>query len=252
MTLLLLFALPTDCGPSHVPGHTQLIWGPDSLKLSLYKHSLLREKSLTDCKGALSSGGLTQSFCLILLSKFLCPFSLIQIVVVQLLSHVWPFVTSWSIESQAPLSFTISWSLLSSCPLSRWCHLTILSSAAPSAFAFNLSQHQSFSMSWPFASGSQDIGASASATVLPVNIWGWFPLGLTGLISLLSKRLSRVFCSTTVWKHPFFSTQPSIWSNSQILDYWKNHSSIRLSHALKTHARYFRKSLSIKWWHMPP
>ena len=84
--------------------------------------------------------------------------------------------------------------------------------------ALNLSQHQRllFSMSWLFVSGGQSIGASVSVPVLPMTIQGWFPLGLTGFISLLSKGLSRVFFSTTVWKHQFFSTQPSLWSNSHI------------------------------------
>ena len=67
-------------------------------------------------------------------------------------------------------------------------------------------------MSWFFTYGVQSIGASATASVLPVSVQGWFPLGLTGL-SLLSKGLSRVFSSTTVWKHQFFSAQPSLWSN---------------------------------------
>ena len=80
--------------------------------------------------------------------------------------------------------------------------------------AFNLSQHQSFLMSWLFASGGQSIGASASASVLPMNIQDWFPL--TDYISLQSKGLSRVFSSTTVQKHQFFSTQPSLWSNFHI------------------------------------
>ena len=62
----------------------------------------------------------------------------------------------------------------------------------------------SFPVSWFFASGGQNIGASASASVLPMNIQGWFPLGLTDLISLLSKGLSRVFSSTKIWKHQFF------------------------------------------------
>ena len=73
-----------------------------------------------------------------------------------------------------------------------------------------------FSMSQLFASGGWSIEVSASASVLPMNIQGWFPLGLTGLISLQSKRLSRVFSSTTIWKYQFFSTQPSLWSNSHI------------------------------------
>ena len=71
-----------------------------------------------------------------------------------------------------------------------------------------------FPMSWLFPSGGQSIRASASASVLPVNIQGWFPLGLTGLITLKSKGFSRVFSRTTVRKHQFFSAQPSLWSNS--------------------------------------
>ena len=83
--------------------------------------------------------------------------------------------------------------------------------------AFNLSQHQGLFqwVSW-FKSGSQSIGASASASELPVNIQGWFSLGLTGLISLLSKGLSRIFSSTTIWKHQFFSALPSLSSSSHI------------------------------------
>ena len=74
----------------------------------------------------------------------------------------------------------------------------------------------SFPMSWLFPSGGQSIGASASASVLPMNIQDWFPLGLTGLISLLSNGLSKVFSNTTVQKHQFFGTRPSLWSNSHI------------------------------------
>ena len=87
---------------------------------------------------------------------------------------------------------------------------------SPSLPALNLSQHQSFPVSQLFASGGQSIGVSASTSVLPMNIQGWFPLGLTGLISLLSKWLSWVFSSTTVWKLQFFSAQPSLWPNSNI------------------------------------
>ena len=72
----------------------------------------------------------------------------------------------------------------------------------------------------------QNTGASASASVLPINIQDWFPLGLTGLISLLSKGLSRVFSSTTVRKPQFFGAQPSLWSMTTFVhDYWGNHSS---------------------------
>ena len=72
----------------------------------------------------------------------------------------------------------------------------------------------SFPMSQSLASGSQSIGVSASVSILPMNIQGWFPLGLTGLISLLSKGLSRIFSSITVRKHQSFGTQPSLGSNS--------------------------------------
>ena len=74
----------------------------------------------------------------------------------------------------------------------------------------------SFQMNHLFASGGQSIGASASASVLPKNIQGWFPLGLTGLITLQSKGLSRVFSNTTVRKHQFFGTEPSLWPNSHV------------------------------------
>ena len=105
----------------------------------------------------------------------------------------------------------------SSCPLSQWCCLTISSSAAPFSFCFqSFPASESFLMSRTFASGDQSIGASSSTSVLPMNVQGCFPLGLTGLISLQSKGLPRVFSSTTVWKHHFFGTQPSLWSNSHI------------------------------------
>ena len=87
----------------------------------------------------------------------------------------------------------------------------------PSPPALYLSQHQGFfQMSQLFTSGGQSIGASASASVLPMNIHDWFPLGLTGCISLQSKGLSRVFSSTTVWRHHFFGAQPFLLSSSHI------------------------------------
>ena len=80
----------------------------------------------------------------------------------------------------------------------------------------------SFPMSQLFTSGGQSIATSTSASVLPMNIQGWFPLRWTGWISLLPKRLSRVFSSTTVQKHQFFGSQPSLWSNCHIhTDYRK-------------------------------
>ena len=72
----------------------------------------------------------------------------------------------------------------------------------------------SFPMSFLFTSGGQSIGASASASLLAMNIQGWFPLGLTGLVSLQPKGPSRVFSNTTVQKHQFFGTQLSLWFNS--------------------------------------
>ena len=86
----------------------------------------------------------------------------------------------------------------------------------PSPFPFGLSQYQSFPVSWLFTSGGQSIGPSAWATFLPMNIEGWLPLRLTGLISFQSKGLSRVFSNTTVQKHQFFSTQSSLRFNSHI------------------------------------
>ena len=87
---------------------------------------------------------------------------------------------------------------------------------SPSPPALNLSQHQGLPISWLFKSGGLTLGASASASVLPMNIQSWFPLRLTDLISLQSKGLSRVISRTTFQKHHFFSTQPSSWSKSHI------------------------------------
>ena len=107
-----------------------------------------------------------------------------------------------------------------SCPLSQWCCPTISSSVSP---FFSCPQTfpapGSFLMSRLFASialHGQSIKTSASASVLPMNIQDWFPLGWTGWISLLSKGLSRVFFHTTVQKHQFFGIQPSLWSSSHI------------------------------------
>ena len=92
-------------------------------------------------------------------------------------------------------------------------HPTISSSVIPfSSCLQSFPASGSFLMSQFFHSGGQSIGASAS--ILPVNIQGWFPLGLTGLISLLSKDLSRVFSSTSVGKHQLLDTQPSLWFSS--------------------------------------
>ena len=98
-----------------------------------------------------------------------------------------------------------------SCPLSRWCHPTSSSSVVPfSSYPQSFPASGSFQMSQFFASDGQSIGVLASASVLPMNIQDWFPLGGTDWISLQSKGLSRVFSNTTVQKHQFFSAQFSL------------------------------------------
>ena len=137
------------------------------------------------------------------------------------------FMISWTAACQASLSFTIPQSLLKlmsieweiaiqpSCPLL---------SPYPPVFS-SFPPLGSFPVSQFFTSGDQSIGASTSASVLPMNIHGWFPLGLTGLIFLQSKGLWRVLFNTTGQKHQFFGTQPSLWSNSHICTWLlENHS----------------------------
>ena len=105
-------------------------------------------------------------------------------------------------------------------PLSWGSHPIILSSLAPFSFCPQyFPTSGSFAVSWLIASGGQNIGATASASVLPMNIQYQFPLGLTGLIFLLSKGHSRVFSCTTVQKHQFFNTQPALWFSTHI-DVW--------------------------------
>jgi len=114
--------------------------------------------------------------------------SIVFVVVVQSLSCVWLFPTPWTAACQASLSSLPLWVCSNSCPLSLWCHPTISSSDAPfSSCPQSFPTLRSFPMSWLFASGGQSTAASAS--VLAMNIQGWFPLGLTGLISLLPKEL---------------------------------------------------------------
>ena len=134
------------------------------------------------------------------------------VVVIQLLSCVQLFGIPWTAACQASLSFTISWNLLK---------LKSIESVMPSnhliPFSFCLQSFQSwgsFPKSWFFVSGGQSIRASAS--VLPMNIQDWFPLGLMRLISLQSKGLLRLCSSTTIWKHQFSGIHPSLWSNSHI------------------------------------
>ena len=103
----------------------------------------------------------------------------------------------------------------SSCPLLRWCRPAI-SSSDPPLFSFcpqSFPASGTFPMSQLFTLDDQNIGISALASVLPTIIQGWFPLRLTGLISLLSMGLSGVFSSPTVWRHQFFGALPSLWSS---------------------------------------
>ena len=125
------------------------------------------------------------------------------------------FATPWNAIYQAPLSSTTSRVCSNSRPLNWWCYVTISSSAVPFSICFqSFPTCGLFQRVGSFALSSQSTRASAS--VFPMNIQGGFPLGSTGLISLQSKGLSRVFSSITVWKHPFFSTQPSLWLNSHM------------------------------------
>ena len=136
------------------------------------------------------------------------------LVVVQSLSYVRLFVTPWTAAYQASLSFTLSWSLLK---------LMSIELVMPSnhrilchSFLLLLSIFRSFPVSWLCTLGGRRIEISASASVLTMNIQAWFPLGLTGLISLQSRGVWRVFSSITIWNYQFFGTQPSLWSNSYI------------------------------------
>ena len=135
------------------------------------------------------------------------------------------FVTSQTAACQAFMSSTISWSLLRFMSIES-VMLTISSPAAPFSFGSqSFPASGSFPVSQLFASGGQSTGASASGSVLPINIYDWFPLGLTDLISFQFKGLSRVFSSTTLQKHQFFCAQPSLYPTLTFVhDYWKNHS----------------------------
>ena len=146
------------------------------------------------------------------LSLSMSSFILWYVVVVQSLSCFWLFETPWTAACQAYLSFTISWSLLRlmstesvmlSDRLVACRPLPLLPSISLSIRVF--SNESALCIRWP-----------ALASVLPVNIQGWLPLGLTSLISLQSKGLSRIFSSAAIWKHQFFGTLPSLWSNSHI------------------------------------
>ena len=131
---------------------------------------------------------------------------------VQSLSHVQLFATLWPAACQASLSFTISqlkWTRSNSCPLSQWCYPSISSSATHFSSCLQTFPASGTFLIQLFTSDGQSIGVSASASVLPMHIQGWFPIELTGMISLQSKELSRVFSSTTLWRHQFLGGCPS-------------------------------------------
>ena len=135
--------------------------------------------------------------------------SLEHSIVVQSLSRVQLLVTPWTAVLPASLFFTIPGVYSNSYSSSQWCHPTTSSCCHFSSCSQSFPASGSFPVGWLFISGGQSVGVSAS--VLPMTIQGWFPLGLTGLISLQSKGLSRVFSNTTVQKNQFFGTQPSLW-----------------------------------------
>ena len=127
----------------------------------------------------------------------------IQYSSVQLLSRVWLFVTPWATRSTPGLPSLTPGVYSNSCPSSQLCYPAISSSVVPFSCPQSLPASGSFPMSQLFEWGSQSIGVSASASVLPVNTQDWSPLGWTGCISLKSKGLSRVFSNTTAQKHQF-------------------------------------------------
>ena len=141
----------------------------------------------------------------------------------QSLSLVRLFVTPWTAACQVSLSITNSRSLLKLMSIKL-----VMPSNSVVPFSSHLQSFQesgSFQLSQFFASGGQSIGVSASASILPMDIQDWFPLGWTGWISLQSKGCSRVFSNTTVQKHQFFDAQPSSQStHTSIHDHRRNHS----------------------------
>ena len=131
-----------------------------------------------------------QMIVLVFFILLVCSLKFNSPLVVQLLSHIWLFATPWTAARQASLSSTISQSLLKFMSIES-VMLSISTSPAPFSFCLQpFPASRSFPVSWLFASGGQSIGASALASFLPVNIQGWFPLGLISLISLLSRGLS--------------------------------------------------------------
>ena len=165
---------------------------------------------------------------------------------VRLLSWVWLFATPWTAACQAPLSFTISWSLCKLMSIESVMPSNHLIFCCPLLLLLSIPASGSFPVSWLFTSGGQKYWSSASPSVLPMNIQGWFPLRLTCLISWQSKVLSRVFSNTTTQKNQFFFAQPSLWSNSHIVyDYWKNCSFYNLDLCWQSASLFFKTLLGL-------
>ena len=140
-------------------------------------------------------------------------FKVFVVVVIQSLSHVQLFATPWTAACQASCPSLFPRVCSNSCPLSRWCHPTISSSNHPfSLWPLIFPSIRAFSNEWALHIKWPEYWTFKS--VLPMNIQGWFPLGLTGLISLQSRGLSRVLSKTTVQKHQFFGIQASLWFTS--------------------------------------
>ena len=144
---------------------------------------------------------------------------------VQSLSHIQLFVTHGLQHTRAPCPSPTPVVYPNSCPLSQWCHPTISSSVVPFSSCLQYFPASGFfQISQFFTWGGQSIGASASASVLPMNIQDLFPLRLTGQVSLPSKGLSRVFSNTQFKSinssELSFSYSPSL---TPIRDYWKDH-----------------------------
>ena len=143
--------------------------------------------------------------------------------VVQLLICVQLFVTPWTQHSRLPCPSLSPWVCSNLCPLSQWCHPTISSFVIPLSSCHQSFQHQGL---FQLVGSSNQVNKSLWWIFKPLMyIQNWFHWGLTGLMSLLPKELSRVFSNSTVWKHQLFGAQsfygPNLTSKS---DYWKNHS----------------------------
>ena len=151
----------------------------------------------------------SKMFCLkVLISLKKSSISLVQFSFSVVSESLWPYGLQ---HARLPCLLPIPGVYSNSCPLSWWCHPTTSSSIIPfSSHLQSFSASGSFPVSQFFSSGGQSIGVSASASVLPMNIQDWFPLGRTCWISLQSKGISRVFSNTTVQKHQFFGTQLSL------------------------------------------